>query len=80
MEKALRRLAAWTVVLIGAVLVFIGLVDLAVGPELSMVDANVSAEEAGSRWTGLIVLALGAGLMWFGTRISRPAPRPDAPP
>jgi hypothetical protein len=71
MHAGLRRLLTWIVVLFGALLVLVGVIDLAVGPESEALETGVELAETASRWTGLIYIALGAAIIALSIRVDR---------
>lgn len=71
MPAALRRLLTWIVVLFGALLVLIGMIDIAIGPDFEAMETGVELAETASRWTGLIYIAVGAAIIALAIRAER---------
>jgi hypothetical protein len=69
MPAALRRLLTWIVVLFGALLVLVGLIDVAIGPDAESMEAGVPLAETASRWTGLIYIAIGGAIIALAVRV-----------
>ena len=65
----MRRFAAWALLILAAFLVLTGAIDLAVGPEMEAQETG----DAGSRWLGLIPIAIGVVLVALGHRLGREA-------
>ena len=73
MPRALRRLLTWIIVLFGALLVLVGIWDIAAGPEGEALETGVDIADTASRWTGLIYVALGAAIIALAMRIEHNA-------
>lgn len=63
----MKRLIAWSMMLVGALILFAGIIDAAVGPELQELETG----ERSPRWYGLVNIAVGIALGWTGHRLSR---------
>lgn len=73
MPSALRRLLTWILVLFGALLVLVGVIDIAVGPESEALETGADLADTASRWTGLIYVAIGAAIVGLALRIEHNA-------
>lgn len=71
MGPALRRLLTWIVVLFGALLVLVGIMDIAIGPDSEALETGVAVADTALRWIGLIYIAVGAAIIAFATRLDR---------
>jgi len=75
MPRALRRLLTWIIVLFGALLVLVGVMEFAIGPESEALETGADAAETASRWWSLLYVAIGAGIIGLAMRLERkPAP------
>ena len=73
MPSGLRRLLTWICVLFGALLVLVGVIDIAVGPESEALETGVDLADTASRWIGLIYVAIGAAIVGLALRIEHNA-------
>ena len=71
MPPALRRLLTWVIVLFGALLVLVGVMDIAIGPDSEALETGADLADTASRWTGLIYVAIGAAIIALAMRIDR---------
>ena len=71
MPHALRRLLTWILVLFGALMVLVGIMDVAIGPDTEALETGVDLAETASRWTGFIYIAIGAAINALAMRIDR---------
>jgi uncharacterized membrane protein HdeD (DUF308 family) len=62
-----RRLIAWCFLLVGALILFAGIMDSVVGPELQELETG----ERSPRWYGLINIVIGLALGWYGHRLTQ---------
>jgi len=69
MPAALRRLLTWIVVLFGALLVLVGMIDIAIGPDIEVMETGAALADTASRWTGLIYMAIGAAIIALAIRV-----------
>ncbi len=70
----MRRILAWVLVFLAAILVLSGIIDLAIGPELAEQETGVAAGEGGWRWYGIIYVVIGLALGALGHRLGRKPP------
>lgn len=73
MPSALRRLLTWIIVLFGALLVLVGIMDVAIGPDMETLETGADLADTASRWTGLIYIAIGAAIIALAMRIEHNA-------
>ena len=69
MAPALRRVLTWIVVSFGALLVLIGVIDIAAGPEGEALENGVAIADTASRWLGLIYVGVGAAIVALAMRL-----------
>ena len=70
----MKRIAAWALLLFGALIVLAGVIDLAIGPELAQLEPGVTAEEAGGRAPSVVLILIGVALAAAGAWLHRRSP------
>ena len=73
MPTTLRRLLTWIIVLFGALLVLVGIMDVAIGPDSEALETGADLADTASRWTGLVYVAIGAAIIALAMRIEHNA-------
>ncbi len=73
MPRALRRLLTWIIVLFGALLVLVGIVDFAIGPESESLETGAELAETASRWWSVLYIAIGVAIIALGVLVDRQA-------
>lgn len=71
MPPIVRRLLTWILVLFGALMVLVGIMDVAIGPDTEALETGADLADTASRWTGLIYVAIGAAIIALAMRIDR---------
>lgn len=69
MAPVLRRVLTWIIVLFGALLVLIGVMDVAIGPDTEALETGADLADTASRWTGLIYVAVGGAIIALAMRL-----------
>jgi len=70
----MRRILAWVLLFLAAILVLSGIIDLAIGPDLAEQELASRRAEGGSRWYGIIYVVIGLALGALGHRLGRNRP------